>query len=92
MVSTHAHTMLLAVIHLTLLTPRVRPVPMIAPVTVCVVETGMPRKALMMVLQKVLMKEPQKALQMVKLKLPVPLKELLKQVRLMEPHLVYVRQ
>ena len=44
-VSIQAQTMFLAVIHLTDLTPLVRPVPMMEPVMVCVVLTGIPSTA-----------------------------------------------
>ena len=42
MVSTHAQTMLPATPHLTADSRRVAPTPTMAPVMVCVVETGMP--------------------------------------------------
>ena len=42
MVSTHAHTMRPATPHLTADMRRVEPTPTMAPVMVCVVETGMP--------------------------------------------------
>ena len=43
MVRIHAHTMVPATPHFTADTRRVAPTPMIAPVIVCVVDTGMPR-------------------------------------------------
>lgn len=47
-VRTQAQTIFLAVSHFTRFTPLVSPVPIIEPVTVCVVLTGMPRNAVIM--------------------------------------------